>query len=290
VSPIASQTAGDANIRFGGTVALLGGTGTAGQTTIGIIKGAYGDLANNGNGSGLVTHDSTSGVRLLDAATEYATTVTNGQTQLDNVRIVRATGDVSQDVNLMAATTTINSLSFRITGAGANSGVTVSGDPGATLRLNSGVIFASQSVTTAAATDAMTISVPTLDLNGQEGVFVAFTAGINNGNTPAPLLINSSIANDGGNGVTVGGTGQVIFGGAEAHAYTGVTTINSGILRLNKSVTNIGIPGDLVMNGGTLLKNANAIPDSANLTLNGGTFWFDNTTSSGKQRSLRDDQ
>ena len=280
VNSILSQTAGSANIQFGGTVALSG-SGTAGQSTVGIIKGAYGDITTAGTGSGLVTYDSTNGVRLLDTTTEYIAVIANGQTQADNVRYARASGGAAQDINLTSATTTIHSLSFKITGAGTNSGVTISGDPGTMLRLNSGVIFASQTVTTAAATDAMTVSVPTLDLNGQEGVILAFTSGISNGNTAAPLQINSSIANDGGNGVTIGGTGEVIFGGATAHTYTGVTTINSGILRLNKSVINIGIPGDLVMNGGTLLKTGNAIPDTASVTINGGAFVFDSTTSSG---------
>lgn len=275
-----SLTAGVANIRFG-SVTLSGGGGAAGQNTVSIIKGAYGDTSTSGTGAGLVTHDSIRGVRLLDTATEYAASITNGGTALENVRFVRATGDVSIDQNLTAALTTINSLSFRVSGAGGNSGVTVSGDPGTTLRLASGVIYAHQSVTTDATTDAMVVSVPTLDLNGQEGVFIAFTAGVSNGNTAAPLQINSSIGNDGGNGVTIGGTGQVIFGGSAVHTYTGVTTINTGILRLNKSVANAGIPGDLVMNGGTLLKNSNAIPDTANVTLNGGAFVFDNTTSSG---------
>jgi autotransporter-associated beta strand protein len=285
VSPIAAQTAGDANLQFG-TVTLSGGDGVAGQTNIGIIKGAYGDVVSNGAGSGLVTHDSTHGVRLLDFATEYQATIADGQNQADNVRFARASGDPAPDINLTAPETTINSLSFRITGAGTNSGVTISGDVGTTLRLESGMIFASQAVTAAAATDAMTISVPTLDLNGQEGVLVSFTAGVNNGNTPAPLLINSSIGNDGGNGVTIGGTGEVIFGGSTAHTYTGVTTINSGILRLNKTVANSGIPGDLVMNGGILLKNNNAIPDTASVTLNAGTFWFDSTTSSGNNNHV----
>lgn len=281
VSPIASQMAGDANIVFGGTVALSGGPGSAGQTNIGILKGVYGDPSSAGTGTGLVTYDAANGARLLDAGTEYKAIIGDGQTELDNVRLVRATGDALIDIHLTQPVTTINSLSFRVSGAASGAGVTITGDAGASLKLASGTIFASQGVTGPTSADAMTISVPTLDLNGQEGVFISFTSGISNGNTPAPLQINSAITNDGGNGVTIGGSGEIIFGGSTLHTYTGATTINSGVLRLNKSVTNSGIPGDLVMNGGTLLKNGNAIPDTATVTLNGGTLFFDNTTSSG---------
>ncbi len=281
VNTLASQTAGSANISFTNAPSLVGGGGAAGTTTVSILPRSYGAITTSNVGDGLVTYDSTNGIRVLNTSTEYTAAISNGQTQLDNVRYVRTSGGAAQDINLTAATTTINSLSFDITGAGTNSGVTISGDAGTTLKLNSGTIFARQAVTTANATDAMVVSVPTLDLNGREGTFISFTNGVNNANTPAPLQINSSIANDGGNGVTIGGTGQVIFGGSTAHSYTGVTTINSGILRLAKTSSNIGIPGDLVINAGTLLKNSNAIPDSADVTINGGTFWMDTTSSSG---------
>ena len=284
VSSIASQTAGDANILFG-AVALSGGGGAAGQTTIGVIRGAFGDPTPGGSGSGLVTHDASNGLRMLDTVSEYKASITDGQTQLDNVRLARALNDAAIDQNLTAVTTTINSLSFRVSGASTGAGVTLSGDAGTTLKIASGMIFANQTVTGPTSADAMAISVPTLDLNGQEGVFLSFTAGVTNGNTSAPLQINSSISNDGGNGVTIGGTGQIIFGGSTAHTYTGVTTINSGILRLAKTGGAPGIPGDLVMNGGTLLKNTNSIPDTASLTLNGGQFWLDTTTSSGNNNN-----
>lgn len=259
----------------------LAGDGSAGSSTVGIMRGVYGATTTGGTGSGLVTYDADKGVRLLNIDTEYTAAIVNGQTQKDNVRYVRASGGASQDIALSTGTTSINSLSFNITGAGTNSGVTISGATGAVLKIHSGMIFANQTVTTAAASDAMVLSVPTLDLNGQEGVVIAFTNGVSQANTAAPLQINSVITNDGGKGVTFGGTGQTILGGAEANTYTGVTTLNSGILRLNKSVANIGLTTDFVMNGGTLLKNSNAIADTASVTINGGTFWMDSTSSSG---------
>ncbi len=278
---LANQTPNFANIQFAQAPALSG-SGVSGQATVGILKGAYGDVTSGGDGKagGLVTYDSTYGVRLLTSG-EYVGAITDGQTTASNVLFTRASGDASQDITLASTTTTLNSLSFKITGAGTNSGVTIAGAAGTTLKLNSGTIFASQQVTTANATDAMTISVPTLDLNGGEGVVTVFTNGVSNGNTAAPLTISSVIANDGGKGVTFGGTGETILTGSEANTYTGTTTLNSGILRLNKSVVNIGLTTDLVMNGGTLLKTGNAIADTASVTINGGTFTFDSTTSSG---------
>ena len=277
---IVSATAGSANISFT-TAPALSGSGAAGSTTVGVLQGTYGDITTSGTGSGLVTYDATRGIRLLDTTSEYTAVISDGQAQLDNVRFVRASGGASQDINLTQTTTTINSLSFKITGAGTNSGVTISGDAGTSLKLNSGMIFASQTVTTAASTDAMTISVPKLDLNAQGGTFIVFSNGLNNGNTAAPLQINSEITNDGGNGVTIGGSGEVIFGGSVANTYTGVTTVNSGILRLAKGVINGAIAGDLVMNGGVVLESNNAIADTASVTINGGTLYFDTTTSSG---------
>ncbi len=288
LSTIASLTAGSANIVFG-TAPTLVGNGTAGQTTIGIIKGAYGDSTSAGLGAagGLVTYDSTYGVRLLNTSTEYTAAITNGQTTLDNVLSARASGGASQDINLTSASTTIGTLSFKITGAGTNSGVTISGNAGTTLKVSSGVIFASQQVTTANATDSMILSVPKLDLNGTEGVITVFSNGSNNGNTPAPLYISSEITNDGGNGVTFGGTGETILNGTLVNTYTGNTTINSGVLRLDKTGAALAstLNTDLIMNGGTLLKSSNSIADTASVTINGGAFIMDTTTSSGNNGS-----
>ncbi len=273
--------AGAANIKFATAPALVGGSGT--NTTDGaILVGAYGDSTSGGDGStatgGLVTYG-TDGVRVLTTG-EYKSTITNAQTQLDNVLLARTSGGLSQDVNL-TADTTINSLSFKLTGAGTDTGIAVSGDPGTKLTVNSGVIYSSQRVTVASLTDATTISVPTLDLNGGEGTIITFANGFSNGNTPGALTINSVITNDGGKGVTFGGSGETLLTGSTANTYTGVTTINSGYLRLNKSVANTGITGDLVINGGALLKNSNAIADTSNVTVNGGSFVMDTTTSSG---------
>jgi autotransporter-associated beta strand protein len=257
-----------------------------------ILVGAYGDTTTGGNGftatGGLVTYDAANGIRVLDSATEYAGTITSGQTQLDNVRLAGVSG-TPLSVALTGATTTINSLSISVTGAGTNSGVTLTGDAGTTLKISSGVIHAGQSVTTPVVSDTMLINVPTLDLNGKEGVVLVANTGQSgaNGSHNAPLLIESVITNDGGNGLTKAGPGSLRIGGASQSTYTGDTVVNAGILYLAKSASNIAVPNDstLVVNGGTLLQTNNQIPDSVSVTVNGGSWAISSSTSNGNVSS-----
>jgi autotransporter-associated beta strand protein len=289
---IASAAANSTNIAFTNAPALLGGGGAAGTSTVSILAGAFGDTSAAGSGfgatGGLVTYDSSKGIRLLSGA-EYTGAITDGQTQLDNVRILNSSGSIAT-TTLAAATTTINSLSLGVSGTTGNQGITITGGAGATLKINSGVIYAEQNVTTAgnpASTDAMTISVPTLDLNGQEGIILVNTK-MNTGGTAestAPLVISSAITNAAG--LTIGdvfsssSTGMVTLSGATANTYTGNTTLNSGILRLAKSISNSALGGDLVLNLGNVYDSGNQIADTANVTVNGGTFYLNNTNNSG---------
>ncbi len=289
ISTLASATAGDANVSFTAAPTLLGGGGAKDTTNVSILPGAYGNnVSSSGAGLALVTYDSTYGIRLLDTATEFSPSVTNIQTALDNVRIVNTSGSGIL-TNELLADTTINSLSIDETGAGTDTGTLIMGDdPSRMLTLASGTIFSRQIVTTAAASDAVVISNLVLNLNAQEGIiFSANQNTYNQGNTQAPLYIYASITNDNGNGVTVGAigghNGHVQFIGPTPHTYTGPTVVNSGYFRMNKGsgYANIGVPGDLIINGGVVLKNSESVPDTADLTLNGGSFYFDNTQSSG---------
>jgi autotransporter-associated beta strand protein len=282
-----SPAPGDGNISFVTAPDLLGGGGEKDSTTISILQSAYGNnIDRNGRGLGLVTYDSVYGVRQLDTATEFTPSISDGQTQLDNVRIVNTSGS-GIVTNMLTADTVINSLSVDITGEGTDSGVVIAGDaPDRVLTLASGTLFSRQIVSTATASDAVVISNLVLDLNGQEGIIISANQNTyNQGNTPAPLYIYAPITNDGGNGVTIGAIGghqsHVQFIGPELHTYTGPTILVSGYLRLNKTIPNTGIPGDLIINNGVVLTNNDSVPDDADVTINGGTFNFDNTLSSG---------
>lgn len=264
-----------ANIVFT-TAPTLTGTGALNSTTAGIIKGAYGDTTTSGAGTaatgGLVTYDSSTGVRLLNGS-EYATSITSGQTELTNVRLANTGGSGIATTTLAAGTTSINSLSFSITGSGTNGGIVLTGDPGSTLVLNSGVIFATQLISTSTnTTNAMTISVSTLNLNGNEGVILAGTSGLTSTRSGGTLDISSEITNDGGKGVTIGGSGVTKFLGSASNTYTGVTTVNSGILYLGKSGGAVAVGGDLVLNGGSVEQGSNQFAATSNITINGGSF------------------
>jgi autotransporter-associated beta strand protein len=256
VNAIASATAGASNI-FITTPNLVGDTGTN-TTDGGILVGVVGDTAFNGTGfgatGGLLTADSTKGVRLL-AAGEYKTSITDAQTQLDNVRLSSAGGTtLTTTVN---SATTINSLSI-LTSA-ASSAVQVSGT--GTLKLSSGVIYSGSTTSTV----ANTIS-NTLDFNGKEAVILA-------GGT-ADLNLSGVLSNTGGNGLTVYGNKSITLSGTSANTYTGTTTVNGGTLNLSKSTGVDAIIGDLVVNsGGTAVATtSNVIADGSNVTLNGGSL------------------
>ena len=77
----------------------------------------------------------------------------------------------------------------------------------------------------------------------------------------------ASAITTGTGGVTLNGTGTVTYTGA--NTYTGMTTVNSGILNLSTTA----IDGGLTVAGGTVNDNAsNQIASSTGLTVNSGTF------------------
>ncbi len=127
----APGTAGVSNVLFTDSTGisgsfLKGGTGGAATTTQKVITFMVGDTSPTGYGSDLVTYDLTQGVRALSlAAGEYKTTITDAQTQLDNVRL-------NTPVSL-ANSTTINALLLAAGGS-----VTVAS--GKTLTVSSGVV------------------------------------------------------------------------------------------------------------------------------------------------------
>ena len=94
---------------------LIGGAAPNGQPSVSIIRGGFGDISATGSGTQLVTYDAVKGVRLLDAATEYTTTLVNGSVVTDNVK---AAGTALA----LANATTANALWLKdgggITGAG----------------------------------------------------------------------------------------------------------------------------------------------------------------------------
>jgi autotransporter-associated beta strand protein len=110
VNTIASTTAGSSNIQITGTApALIGGGGAAGTTTISIAPWLVGGVNISDSGSTFVTYTAANGLRPLDTATEFATTI--GGAATDNVRLTAATVlDTTQTVNSLIASATNVSL------------------------------------------------------------------------------------------------------------------------------------------------------------------------------------
>jgi len=277
-------SADTANVHFIDAAPVLSGTGTSGST-IGIIAGAYGDTSATGNGfgatGGLVTYDADTGVRVLTAS-EYVTTITSGQTELENIRLANSSG--AGTTFTLGENTAINSLSLVVSGA-ADSGITLDG--AGVLTLHSGVIYASASSPASTATSAMIVK-NSINLNGQEGIVLFNTVAGSGGTGGANLQLSGAITNDGGKGLTFNGAGPVELNGTTANTYTGVTTVNGGYVRFNKTGAgaNAAIGGDLVVNGGTVLwGTSNQIADSANITVNGGIAMLRPANNSGSSVS-----
>jgi len=272
---LASLTPNSANLVFGTAPALLGAGGTAGSSTCSILPGAFGDtnLTSSGTGMGLVTYDAAYGLYPLSVETEYAVSITDGQSQLDNVRLANATG-AGVLTSLLTQDTTVNSLSLVVTGTSTDGGIVVTGETDRVLTVASGCIYASQTLSgTPNANDVQRLAVPVLNLNGREGVIFRRTASVSNGEEPACLEIRSSVTNDGGNGVTFVGPGLTYIVGSVVSAYTGPTVCQSGNLRISKSVPNIGVPGALIVEGGAVQNTGNQLPDTSDVHIRGGGYY-----------------
>ena len=91
--------------------------------------------------------------------------------------------------------------------------------------------------------------------------------------TNAGLNLSGSLSGSGA--VTKTGDGTLIFSGASANVYSGVTTVNQGTLALTKSISN-AVPGALIIGDGAggsdadivRLDTAQQIPSGSTLTLN----------------------
>lgn len=150
---IASATANSGNISFAtAPTGLVGGGGAAGTTTISILPWAIGGTSGSDTGSTFVTYSAANGIRTLNTATEFASSLTDGATSSDNVRLT-ASAALTQN-------TTINSLIVAPTAA-----TTISGG---TLKITSGAVLLNP-----ANTNVTTTISSNLDFGSAEGVIGA---------------------------------------------------------------------------------------------------------------------
>ncbi|MGI5869360.1 MAG: hypothetical protein ACOX9C_07955 [Kiritimatiellia bacterium] len=287
------------NILFGTAPALERTAGATGPTTIGVLRGATANHDNSEYGVGLVTYDETHGVRLLDFDTEYTSALVDGEDAGNNVRLANVGGiadsleiitNLVEDVevvttnvivgstiltnHLTAPLTAVNTLSFDVTGPHGNAGIVLSGDEGAVLRLNTGILFARESGIGSKdddATDITNINLP-IDFNARQGFILnARTDGMSNGGGPA-LSFNASPVNDGGNGIMFAGHGSAYLQWPAPTQFTGPVIINSGWFRITGSGNDAIIPTKLILYGGSVQNHGNRIADSADIEIHGGTL------------------
>lgn len=152
---------------------------------------------------------------------------------------------------------------------------------GTTVNTGAAVYFLTGS-TTATISEAFTLS--------GTGAFGETTGALRVGATgltfagPVTLAGNSTIGVDvsgqtatitgaigGTGGLTKTGAGTLSLGGFEPNTYTGVTTVDSGTLQLNKTDGLDALHGDVVVTGGTLTwSQPNQMADTASITINSG--------------------
>src|SRR5262249_49794774 len=152
---------------------------TAPTLASGIIKGATTTDAAAG-GFNLATYGA-NGVAALGTYASLSTTGGNANT--DNVLVTTSTGPIISD--------TVHAVLIR------GDGITISGTAGAALTVASGMVASGGGTTT-----GDTLSVPTLALGTQEGVFVTASG---------TTTVGSAITGSGG--LTVGGAGNLVLSG-----------------------------------------------------------------------------
>ena len=151
-----------------------------------------------------------------------------------------ATGSVYKETanETLTANVSLNGLLIsgtNLTLSGAATGA------GATLTLTGGALGLTA---TTASTD--NISVPTLAFGTAEGIITL------DGSTANSVNLNSSITGSGGLTITGAGLGVQTLVLPFANAYTGTTTLNSGVLSLGQANALASGAGAVALNGGTL--------------------------------------
>ncbi len=288
---LTTTTGVSANLIFTQSAPVLLGEVDGTGATVPIMKGAVADTTTGGYGMGFATYDTDYGVRLLDFETEYTDTITSAQADLTNVRLA-ITDDQPISITLEDELSTINSLTLINTSTTNAAGITIAGSSGnETLRINSGMIYAQQSVVvTPTVTNTISLQMSALDFNNQPGIiYVRDMKGANNYALSAPLRIKSAFTNVAPEGILLCGpinaNYPIYLEGNAANTYTGRITVAKGaFLRLASAggTANTAVRGTLIIDGGMTQWNNNLDDYTADVILySGNTLIRDGAWNSG---------
>jgi fibronectin-binding autotransporter adhesin len=188
-----------------------------------------------------------------------------------------------------------------VVGAGAGTRLNVAGDvtlTGTALQINtggSGVVGITGSVNTLASAipsylgvGAATAGVGTTGLgDGTIKVDLLNTKAFNiaDGVAGDDLIANAVLQNGAGTGgLTKNGAGTMVLSGTVGNTYTGPTTVNAGVLVLNKTAGQTAVPGSLAVNGSSrvVLRQSNQIAATAAVVM-AGTAVLDLETGNASQ-------
>ncbi len=237
----------------GGTSSVvLAAPGTAISGTGALVNGifGYGTVKDSGGVIGFATNNSGSIGRFTGATTALtavpATTATSNATTSGVLAISPA------------ASFAVNSLAIDASGGGSLD----LGGPTDVMTVTSGGLL----MTNATSAGNFTISDGQVGLAAKELIVQQFGTGT--------LTINGTISSGAGS-LTKSGPGTLVLGGA--NAYTGVTTINTGVLSVsadNNLGSTTGTIAPIIFNGGTLAVTTGFTMSGRAITLDpaGGTF------------------
>ncbi len=249
-------------LQNGGNLTIQGAPSFSGNSSAGGLSGGGNATSGSGLGqdifmmsSSLLTFNITNTVTLAnpiqsDQGAGGGSTTTGGLTKSGTGTLDFATFNLA---NTYTGTTTINDGILKIA---SDSNLGVAANP---VVMNTGI-----GVSPTLEFAGNVISARSITLTGLQAATLQADASTNS--------IFSGIISGTGS-LTKTGTGVVTFSGVSPNTYTGTTTVNDGILILNKAPNNFAIAGNAVINGGSLVyASTNQMPSTSTVTINGGAF------------------
>ena len=207
-------------IKFSNTP-TLSNTGTG--TGVGILPYLFGDNSATGNGTDLVTYNSSYGVCLLSSS-QYAGSITSSA----NVKLSSSPAAISSNTSILALV---------LTNSGSATQLAINSNK--KLTLTSGALLSTG--TTANSVTGGTLTFGNNSATGYEGVVY----------TASNLTIGSAVTNNGSNAVAVTKGGPATLSYSGANTYSGGTTVGNGTLQ-------VCVGGSLVSGGAVTVSGGNS--------------------------------